>query len=133
MIRLVLAAALLFPLVGAGCATAQAPADAVAAPGEPLALRLRESVTVGGHTVRFAEVVEDSRCPLGVACVSPGVARIRVEIDGAAFVLTLPGGLPRDGDTDTARVAGLAVTVSELGAAPTTPEAIQATFSVTER
>lgn len=133
MLRLALTAALLFPLVGAGCATAQSPSDP--APPSPssesrdtLDLDLRQSATVGAHTVRFAEVVEDSRCPPDVQCITQGVARIRIEIDGESFVLTVPGGRTGAGDTDTAERNGLTVTVTAFS--PVDAEPVRATLAV---
>ena len=99
MPRLALAA-LLLSLTAVGCTTTQTPQpDArVRTPdaGEPFRLALGDTADRDGHSVRFAEVVEDSRCPEGVQCVSAGRAQIRVEIDGDPFVLTVPHAGQRD-------------------------------------
>lgn len=95
MLRALLAAVLVLPLTAAGCATAQAPDTTEARvrtpdAGEPFRLALGATADRDGHTVRFVEVVEDSRCPEGVQCVTAGKAQIRVEVDGEPFVLTVP-------------------------------------------
>ena len=46
----------------------------------PLALSLDESITFDGVTLRFLEVVEDSRCPTGLSCVWAGRAIVKVEV-----------------------------------------------------
>jgi hypothetical protein len=68
---LVLAASLL-----AGCATAPAtPSDGIARAG------LNQRVYVDGPYVTPLQIVEDSRCPAGVQCVSAGRTRVAVRID----------------------------------------------------
>jgi len=60
----------------AGCATAPPPAvDGVARAG------LNQRVYVDGPYVTPLAVVEDSRCPLGVQCISAGRTRVMVQID----------------------------------------------------
>ena len=110
-LRAFLLAVAVLPLSAAGCATAQTqapdpepapPADArVRTPdaGEPLSVGLGETARRDGHTVRFVEIVEDSRCPEGVTCVWEGRVQIRVEVDGEPFVLTVPHGSPRDDES----------------------------------
>lgn len=39
------------------------------------------SVTINGITVKFLEVVEDSRCPKDVSCIWAGRAIVKVEVD----------------------------------------------------
>ena len=67
------------PLIGllvAGCATAPlSPGDGVARTG------LNERVYVDGLYVTPLEVIEDSRCPVGVQCVSAGRTRVTARID----------------------------------------------------
>jgi hypothetical protein len=73
--------------VGASCgarsaASLQAPSkgrEIVLAPGEA------RFVPDAAATVAFEQVVEDSRCPTGVRCISAGDAavRIRIEIQGS--------------------------------------------------
>jgi hypothetical protein len=65
-------------LMLAGCATAPAPedpADGIARAG------LNQRVYVDGPYVTPLRVVEDSRCPAGVQCVSAGRTRVMVRID----------------------------------------------------
>jgi hypothetical protein len=72
MNRLLPLAALLL----AGCATTPAPsADGVARAG------LNQRVYVDGPYVTPLQIVEDSRCPVGVQCVSAGRTRVAVRID----------------------------------------------------
>lgn len=51
--------------------------------GEDIHVEVGEHVTFRdeGFTVRFIEVVGDSRCPIGVTCVWAGNARIRVAVE----------------------------------------------------
>ena len=64
------------PLVLAGCATIPAPdADGITRAG------LNQRVYVDGPYVTPLAVVEDSRCPAGVQCVSAGRTRVMVRID----------------------------------------------------
>jgi hypothetical protein len=68
---LVLAASLL-----AGCATTPVPAsDGIAR------ARLNQRVYVDGPYVTPLQIVEDSRCPADVQCVSAGRTRVAVRID----------------------------------------------------
>lgn len=64
----------------AGCATASGAADRTAPLGESFRLPRGESAEVGGLSVRFAQVVEDSRCPLGVQCIRAGEAKIQLAL-----------------------------------------------------
>jgi hypothetical protein len=64
----------------AGCATASGAADRTATLGESFRLPRGESAEVGGLSVRFAQVVEDSRCPLGVQCIRAGEAKIQLAL-----------------------------------------------------
>lgn len=51
---------------------------------EPFSLRFggRARVEHGDTQVRFATVLEDSRCPTGVRCIQAGRARVRLEVTG---------------------------------------------------
>ncbi|HEU4651556.1 MAG TPA: hypothetical protein VFS49_09085 [Croceibacterium sp.] len=63
-------------LVLSGCATPQpATGDGVARAG------LNQRVYVDGPYVTPLAVIEDSRCPVGVRCISAGRIRITVRID----------------------------------------------------
>ncbi len=59
----------------AGCATAPTSSDGVARAG------LNQRVYVDGPYVTPLAIVEDSRCPDGVQCVSAGRTRVAVRID----------------------------------------------------
>lgn len=51
-----------------------------------LSLRAGQTATAGDARVRFAELVNESRCPSTVVCVWQGNARIRVELISAGKV-----------------------------------------------
>lgn len=104
-IRSVLATATV--AVMAACSTMPRGGTVQATPGEPFRLALGETATVAGTqvTVRFAEVVSDSRCPVGVQCVRAGDARVSFELrlGGAnpqAVILATEGAEPRQAAYD---------------------------------
>lgn len=77
---------LVFALLAAGCGKEtillpQAPSVDVAA-GEAFALKLGHVAELRGEglTVTFAAVPEDSRCPVGVACVWAGNAKVKLQV-----------------------------------------------------
>ncbi|HEX8242265.1 MAG TPA: hypothetical protein VF541_02170 [Longimicrobium sp.] len=53
--------------------------------GENFRLTLGQTAVLAGEplTVRFATVLEDSRCPVGVQCVRAGEGRIQVSLHAA--------------------------------------------------
>lgn len=61
---------------------------------------LEESVVINGITLKFLEVVEDSRCPKGVNCIWAGRAIVKVEVtaDGQKAIKTLIFGQTRPGE-----------------------------------
>jgi len=68
----------LAPFALAGCATtpaADAPYDGIARAG------LNQRAYADGPYVTPLAVVEDSRCPIGTQCASPGRTRVMVRID----------------------------------------------------
>ena len=74
--RTALSPALLLALAGCATAPALAPStDGIARAG------LNERIYVDGPYVTPLAVVEDSRCPVGVQCVSAGRTRVMVRID----------------------------------------------------
>jgi len=81
-------------LIVAGCG---APADIYANPGVTFTLAIGQSASLNGEdlTIRFVDVVGDSRCAAGVVCIWAGEASCLVEIDYAnktfEKVLTQPG------------------------------------------
>ncbi len=58
--------------------------------GDPLVLTVGQTESRDGHAIRFVEVVEDSRCPVDLACVWTGRARVALTIDDARVELTVP-------------------------------------------
>ncbi|HEV2860590.1 MAG TPA: hypothetical protein VGX48_06270 [Pyrinomonadaceae bacterium] len=52
--------------------------------GREFKVRVGQVVTFGGESLRlrFREVAEDSRCPVGVACVWAGNAEVMLEVGG---------------------------------------------------
>lgn len=130
MLRALATAALLLPLTAAGCATAQAPASGPPAQAqvqtdEPFELAVGERLAHGDHTLHFVGVAEDSRCPPDAQCVWAGKASVRVEVDGAPVVLTLP--YPGQEASEPSAVAWgdgeLAVTALVPGAGADAPDA----------
>lgn len=70
---------LLAPLVG-GCITIRTVDDGI------VRARIDETVAIGGTQVTPVRVIEDSRCPAGVQCISAGQVRIAVRIGGGEAV-----------------------------------------------
>lgn len=66
-------------LLASGCAGGGAPVSTPTQDGLAYA-RIGEDVNVGGPRVTPLEVLEDSRCPAGVACVWAGRVRISARI-----------------------------------------------------
>ncbi len=67
------------PLLLLGCAGSGESGRSVGL-GEAFTLKPGESVRVGDHLrLTFEKVTEDSRCPVGVECVSEGNARVHLE------------------------------------------------------
>ncbi|HVG46346.1 MAG TPA: hypothetical protein VM890_16500 [Longimicrobium sp.] len=85
----------------AACVTAPPPA-ATAALDQDFRLARGEAAAVGPDrlTVRFAAVVEDSRCPMGVMCIRAGEAKVQLALraPGAGeddVIVATEGGQPR--------------------------------------
>lgn len=53
-----------------------------AQPAEQLSVKFgKQKMTKRGHiSVKFIEMIEDSRCPTGVNCIWAGVARIKIRV-----------------------------------------------------
>jgi len=66
-----------------GCST---PAAAEAELGKEFTLGVGQSATVAGEnlTIKFVEVISDSRCPAGAVCIWAGEASCLIEITDAA-------------------------------------------------
>lgn len=67
----------------AGCASTPAPPPSVrAALDETFMLPIESAAEVGsdGLVLRFARVVDDSRCPINARCIRAGSARVALEL-----------------------------------------------------
>ncbi|HEX8903294.1 MAG TPA: hypothetical protein VF771_00480 [Longimicrobiaceae bacterium] len=139
MARRTLAAAALAML--AACATgggARMPVPQVRV-GESFRLTVGQTAVVTGEplTVRFATVLDDSRCPVGVQCVRAGEGRIQVSMHAAgrdASVVVLATDPPQP---QSASYGEYVVTLVELDPRPRqsmpTPPVYTATLRVTRR
>jgi len=106
--------------------TAEPPADGrVMRPGagDPLSLQLAQADQRHGHSVRFLEVVEDSRCPMDVTCVWEGRAVVAVAIDGTRVELYVPYASQQDAEPSMIELGMIAVEVVGLDPYPGSPEA----------
>lgn len=65
-------------------------------------------------SIRFLELVEDSRCPTGVQCIQAGVARIKIEVRGVHG----PATFTVDTNGKAADVQGFRVSLTALTPAP---------------
>lgn len=90
-----LLAAVLFSLVSWSCGAA---GSVSASLGQEFTLPVGETASIEGEylTIRFVEVITDSRCPEGVECVWEGEAqcRLRLAVAGspADMIVVQPGG-----------------------------------------
>lgn len=75
--------ALAIPL--GGCVTIRTVTDGISR------ARIDETVAVGPHQLTPIKLVEDSRCPKDVQCISAGRVRLAVRIDGAEPVQLTQG------------------------------------------
>ena len=89
-------------VLAAGCATTSGAPARRASLGDDFRLPRGESAEVGGLSIRFAQVVEDSRCPLGVQCIRAGEAKIQLALraggERRTVVLATEGAQPRETD-----------------------------------
>ena len=92
-----------------GCQTAQADPMEFRV-GEPFVLGGSQAATIagGGLSVRFTEVLEDSRCPTRVECFWTGQARIVIVAEPA-------GGPPKSVEFNTNPAPGLTVQTAQVG------------------
>ena len=146
MLRSTLVVAAAFALTAAGCRTTAPPDPATPAPpvaqspapdttvpdggrvmrpgaGDPLSLTLGQADQRHGHSVRFLEVVEDSRCPADVTCVWEGRARVAVSIDGTRVELFVPYASQRDDEPSSIELGMIAVEAVALEPYPGSSEA----------
>lgn len=125
---------LVLPLVC--CAQATTPPAAEVSPGQEFTLKLGQTIRVKGEglRVKFASVVEDSRCPKGEQCIRQGSAKIRLEVmDGEGKPVTLE--LNTEPGRQEAAHLGYFVTLVALNPYPAinrqaAPEDYQATLLV---
>ena len=78
-----LALLLALPLALSGCVTIRVVDDGVSR------ARIGEAVVRDGVRIMPLAVLEDSRCPQGVACIQAGTVRIAAEVDGQRTELAL--------------------------------------------
>ncbi len=146
MLRFSVLVAAAFALTAAGCRTtapleaavpappvAQSPAPDTSSPdggrvmrpgaGDPLSLTLGATDQRHGHSVRFVEVVEDSRCPADVTCVWEGRARVAVSIDGTRVELFVPYASQQEAEPSMIELGMVAVEVVGLDPYPGSAEA----------
>ncbi len=75
----------------------QSPSGLTAKPGEEFSLKVGQSVSITGEnlSIKFIEVVTDSRCPTGATCIWQGEASCLLETDLSGTVkqitITQPG------------------------------------------
>lgn len=78
--------------------------DAVVVPKIVVKMGLGQSVVIGDTTLKFVEVLEDSRCPKNVTCIWQGRVRISVEVslrDGSVKLKELIFGQTKPGELGT--------------------------------
>jgi len=54
--------------------------DTVESPKIAIKIPLGETITLENHSIKFVEVLEDSRCPENTTCIWAGRARVLVEV-----------------------------------------------------
>ena len=118
--RAAAAAALIAFVVVTGCGSAK-PVKT----GESFVLGYGEEAGIDGVTIRFAEVVAESRCPRSVTCVWAGDAEIRLLVmkdDQRQSLLLHTSGSPEMPKAGSA--LGVELELIELQPYPETPERI---------
>ena len=127
------------PASGPEPAAADTPPAETAAPDGPapeVRLGVGETAEHDGHTLTFAGVAEDSRCPEDVECIWAGRATIYVEVDDVSYSLTLPYSGQTPEEVSTVDWGGTTMTVTDLAPYPGTEaarrdEPVTATFTPT--
>lgn len=77
--------------------------ETVESPKIAIKISLGETITLENHTIKFVEVLEDSRCPENTTCIWAGRARVLVEIsekDKDSFQKTIIFGKVNQGESD---------------------------------
>ena len=86
---------------------AETPTEPSAASGATVQLALGETVRVEGVAVRFAEVVDDSRCPERSQCVWEGIAHVRLVVGAVPVVLAVLNGPERPDEATSATASAV--------------------------
>lgn len=123
------AAPLLLVVVLTACTTQSGPqlpeADIFVNAGQQFALRVGETAGVGTSLavvlVRFNGVIQDSRCPVGVECITAGSATTLLSVQTALNVQDVTLEVPPDGSVE---VVVDEVTVVAIGVRPNTEEGV---------
>ena len=107
---------------------AQSPEQVVVKNGE------RKVARTGRITIKFLELIEDSRCPTDINCVWAGIARIKVELarNGKTSVVEL-----NTQNEKTAKFQGHIITLKDLQPRQSTtskysPSAYSATLGISK-
>jgi len=77
--------------------------ETVESPKIAIKIPLGETITIENHTIKFVEVLEDSRCPENTTCIWAGRARVLVEFsekDKDSFQKTIIFGKVNQGESD---------------------------------
>ena len=90
--------------------------------GEPFTLAIGETIvsTNGALSVRFIEVLSDSRCPSRVRCISAGFAEVRLELTESGHLEEVVASIwpnPESGVAN-AEILGRSVRLVELSPHP---------------
>jgi len=54
--------------------------EPVEVPQIGIKIPLGDTVSIGDLYINFSEVIEDSRCPIGVTCIWAGRAKVKIEV-----------------------------------------------------
>ena len=89
-------------------------------PSDLIVLSLGESAQIGGASISFESVDEESRCARGVQCIWAGraVVSIHVAVFDGIFELSLVDGATRDQESRTGDAASLSLTLLRVSPYP---------------
>jgi len=77
--------------------------ESIESPKIAIKISLGETIILKNHSIKFIEVLEDSRCPENTTCIWAGRARVLVEIsekEKESFQKTLIFGKVNQGESD---------------------------------
>ena len=77
--------------------------ESIESPKIAIKISLGETIILKNHSIKFIEVLEDSRCPENTTCIWEGRARVLVEIsekEKESFQKTLIFGKVNQGESD---------------------------------